>query len=145
MILPKGWKSWLVGLIGAGALVYLFSGADSGTYRAPQFNQVQEEPIGDFNRAKYAEILASMKVSRLVTKIEKGLSDHEIRLHTGPRWQALGEAVRRQEARALWDVWAKLHPPGQRYKTRIVIVDDKGAKIGGSRLLDPSKIWIRKK
>jgi len=37
-----------------------------------------------------------------------------------------------------------MHPPRERFQTRIVIVDEMGAKIGGSRLLDPSKIWVRK-
>ncbi len=145
MVTAAGWKKGLVGLIGIGALVYLFSGSDDGTYRAPQVSDSQGESIAQFNRAKYAESLKSMKAGHLVSKVEKGLSDHAVRLTASPRWQALDEVVRLRSARALWDAWAKMHPPNHRYQTRIVIVDEKGAKIGGSRLLDPSKIWVRKR
>jgi hypothetical protein len=144
MLTAVGWKKGLLCLIGVGALVYLFSGSDSGTYRAPQALDSQEEPIAEFNRAKYAESLKSMKGGHLITKIETGLSEFEIRLQAGARWQALGEAARLRSARVFWEAWAKIHPPNQRFKSRIVIVDKRGTKIGGSRLLDPSKIWVRK-
>jgi hypothetical protein len=145
MAIAVGWKKGLVCLIGVGALVYLFSGSDDGTYRAPQVADSQEEPIADFYRAKYADSLKTMKAGHLISKVEKGLSGHEVRLQAGPRWQPLGHAERLRSARALWEAWAKMHPHNQRYKTRIVIVDERGTKIGGSRLLDPSKIWVRKK
>lgn len=144
MNLSVGWKFWLACLIGIGALIYLFPKSDGGTYRAPQAVDGREEPAAGFNRAKYAEILKSTEIGRLIMKVEKGLSSHEILLTAGPRWRALGEAVRLRSARVLWDSWAELHPPGQRYKARIVILDENGAKIGGSRLLDPSQIWVRK-
>ncbi|MCZ6495337.1 MAG: hypothetical protein O6924_04075 [Alphaproteobacteria bacterium] len=145
MNLSMGWKMGLLGLIAIGALITLFSGSDDGGYRAPQVTDSQEEPIGQFNRAKYVESLHSIAGGRLVSKVEKGLSDHELLLKVGPRWQDQGEQARLRSARALWAAWAKMYPPRRRYQARIVIVDERGAKIGGSRLLDPSKIWVRKK
>lgn len=145
MNLSMGWKMGLLGLIAIGALITLFSGSDDGGYRAPQVTDSQEEPIGQFNRAKYVESLHSIAGGRLVSKVEKGLSDHELLLKVGPRWQGQGEQARLRSARALWAAWAKMYPPRRRYQARIVIVDERGAKIGGSRLLDPSKIWVRKK
>ncbi|MEE8284414.1 MAG: hypothetical protein V3R63_05455 [Alphaproteobacteria bacterium] len=145
MKLSMGWKKGLLGLIAIGALVTLFSGSDDGGYRAPRVTDTQEEPMGQFNRAKYAESLHSIQGGRLVSKVEKGLSDHELLLKVGPRWQGQGEQARLRSARALWAAWAKMYPPRRRYQARIVIVDERGAKIGGSRLLDPSKIWVRKK
>ncbi len=144
MALAAGWKKGLLALIAIGALVTLFSGSDDGGYRAPRVTDTQQEPMGQFNRAKYAESLNSIQGGRLVSKVEKGLSDHEVRLKASPRWQGLDEAARLQSARALWEAWAKMHPLRERFQTRIVIVDERGAKIGGSRLLDPSKIWVRK-
>jgi len=144
MNLSIGWKKGILCLIGVGALVYLFSGSDGGSYRTPQVTEGRGEPITDFNRAKYADSLKSMKGGHLITKVETGLSEFEIRLQAGARWQAFGEAARLRSARALWDAWAKIHPTDQRFKTRIVIVDERGTKIGGSRLLDPSKIWVQK-
>ncbi|MFB3054968.1 MAG: hypothetical protein ACE1ZY_06555 [Alphaproteobacteria bacterium] len=145
MNLSMGWKMGLLGLIAIGALITLFSGSDDGGYRAPQVTDSQEEPIGQFNRAKYVESLHSIAGGHLVSKVEKGLSDHELLLKVGPRWQGQGEQARLRSARALWAAWAKMYPPRRRYQARIVIVDERGAKIGGSRLLDPSKIWVRKK
>jgi len=145
MNLSMGWKMGLLGLIAIGALITLFSGSDDGGYRAPQVTDSQEEPIGQFNRAKYVESLHSIAGGRLVSKVEKGLSDHELLLKVSPRWQGQGEQARLRSARALWAAWAKMYPPRRRYQARIVIVDERGAKIGGSRLLDPSKIWVRKK
>ncbi len=145
MKLSMGWKKGLLGLIAIGALVTLFSGSDDGGYRAPRVTDTQEEPMGQFNRAKYAESLNSIQGGRLVSKVEKGLSDHELLLKVGPRWQGQDEQARLRSARALWAAWAKMYPPRRRYQARIVIVDERGAKIGGSRLLDPSKIWVRKK
>lgn len=145
MKLSIGWKKGLLGLLVIGAVIYLFSGTDGGTYRPPQATDSRKEPMADFNRAKYADSLKSIKEGHLITKVETGLSEFEIRLQAGRRWQALGHAERLRSARALWEAWAKIHPPNQRFKARIVIVDERDAKIGGSRLLDPSKIWVRKK
>ncbi|MCZ6447640.1 MAG: hypothetical protein O6831_05310 [Alphaproteobacteria bacterium] len=144
MNLSMGWKKGLLGLTAIVALIYLFSGSDQGGYEAPQVTGAQEEPMGQFNRAKYAESLNSIVGGRLVSKVEKGLSDHELLLKVGPRWQGQDEQARLRSARALWAAWAKMYPPRRRYQARIVIVDERGAKIGGSRLLDPSKIWVRK-
>ena len=144
MAITARWKIGLAGLIGIGALVVLFSGSEDGGYLAPQVSDSQGEPIGQFNRAKFADIVKSMKHGRLVLSVDKGLSDHEVRLKTGPRWQAQGEEARLRSARALWKAWAKRYPPSQRYRARIVIVDERGTKIGGSRLLNSAKIWVRK-
>ncbi len=144
MVIAEGWKKGLAGLIAIGALIYLFSGSDDDAYRAPQVSGAQEETMGQFNRAKYAGSLNSIKGGNLLSKVEKGLSDREVRLKASLRWQSQDEVARLRSARALWEAWAKMHPPRERFQTRIVIVDERGAKIGGSRLLDPSKIWVRK-
>ncbi len=144
MAIAEGWKKGLAALVCIGALIYLFSGSDDDGFRAPQVSVSQEEPVGQFNRAKYAGSLNSIKGGNLLSKVEKGLSDHEVRLKASPRWQSQDEVARLQSARALWAAWAKMHPLRERFQTRIVIVDERGAKIGGSRLLDPSKIWVRK-
>ena len=94
MKLSMGWKKGLLALIAIGALVTLFSGSDDGGYRAPRVTDTQEEPMGQFNRAKYAESLNSIQGGRLVSKVEKGLSDHELLLKVGPRWQGQGEQAR---------------------------------------------------
>ena len=139
-------KLALLGLIGIGALVYVFAGSDSDerAYRTPSVADSRQEPIAEFNRAKYADGLQALKGGAMISKIEKGLSDHGIRLTASRRWQAQGEQARLQSARALWKAWAKLYPPDQRYRARIVIVDERGSKIGGSRLLNAAKIWVRK-
>jgi len=144
MNLSIGWKIGLIGLIVIAAVIYLFSGPDSGGYRPPQISSNQGVPDGGFYRAKYKDSLKSMKIGRWVAKVEKGLSDHEVRLQAAPLWLALGETARLRSARSLWNAWMKIHPPSESFRTRIVIVDERGTKIGGSRLLDPSKIWVRK-
>ena len=144
MAIAEGWKKGLAGLVCIGALIYLFSGSDDDGYRAPQVSASQEEPMGQFNRAKFAGSLNSIKGGNLVSKVEKGLSDREVRLKASAHWQGLDEAARLRSARALWEAWAKMHPPRERFQIRIVIVDERGDKIGGSRLLDPSKMWVRK-
>ncbi len=147
MKLSIGSKMGLGVLICIVALAYLLTGdgdVGGGGYRAPDVVANQDEPIAQFNRAKYADNLKITDAGRKVVKIEKGLSDFAIRLETSRRWQAQSEKTRLKSARALWKAWAELFPPPLRYKARIVIVDDKGTKIGGSRMLNTSEIWVRK-
>ncbi|MDX1483391.1 MAG: hypothetical protein R3229_02820 [Alphaproteobacteria bacterium] len=143
MKLTLGWKTALLGLLGLGILFYVFSGPGGG-YQPPRVAERESEPVADFTRAKFTQVLKSMEGGRLVAKVEKGLSDHELRLQVDGAWSALDQATRYRFARAMWQAWAALHDPGDRYKARILIIDEKGMKIGGSRLLDPSKIWVRK-
>jgi hypothetical protein len=139
-----GWKTGLIALAVMAGLAYLVSGGGGDSYVPPQANRVAVEPPADFNRAKFAETVKALAPERQIIRIERGLSDHEILLTAGPAWAALDAGARQKAAEALWKAWAALHPENLRYKARLVIVDARGAKIGGSRLLDPSKIWVRK-
>jgi hypothetical protein len=139
------WKMGLAALAVVAGLAYLVAGSGGSGYVPPQADRVTVEPRADFNRAKFAEAVRALAPGRLIGKIEKGLSDHEVRLTAGPAWEILDAGGRQQAATAFWKAWAELHPENQRYKARIVITDARGAKIGGSRLLDPSKIWVRER
>ena len=144
-----GWKTGVIALAAAGGIAYLVSGG-GGTgggsgYEPPRADRAALEPAGDFNRAKFAQSLKTLAPGRLIGRVEKGLSDHEIWLTAGPGWAALDMGARQQAAEALWKTWAELHPENQRYRARIVIVDARGTKIGGSRLLDSSKVWVRER
>jgi len=143
-----GWKTGVIALAVLAGLAYLVSGGGGTSggsgYVPPQSDRRTLEAPADFNRAKFAQTLKTLPPGRLVSRVEKGLSDQEILVTAGPGWDALDGAARQQAAEALWKTWAELHPENLRYKARLVIVDARGTKIGGSRLLDPSKIWVRK-
>jgi hypothetical protein len=142
-----GWKTGVIALAVVAGLVYLVSGGGGtrggGGYVPPQADRASLEAPADFNRAKFSQTLEALAPKGHIARIEKGLSDHEILLTAGPAWAALNKDARQRAAEAFWKAWAALHPENQRYKARLVIVDARGAKIGGSRLLDPSKIWVR--
>lgn len=139
-----GWKGAVIALAATVVLAYaVFGGGGGSGYVPPETNRATVEPQGDFNRAKFLEALKSLAPGRIVDRVEKGLSDHEALVTAGPGWAALDAEARQTMAEAMWKAWADLHPETLRYKTRIVILDSRGGKIGGSRLLDPSKIWVR--
>lgn len=140
-----GWKGAMIAVAGSVMLAYAVFGGGGSGYVPPETNRATVEPQGDFNRAKFIEALKALAPARVIARVERGLSDHEALVTAGPGWAALDADAQLETAKAMWKAWADLHPETLRYKVRIVILDSRGSKIGGSRLLDPSKIWVRER
>ena len=143
MVFTTAMKKGLIVLVLLAGLVYLFWGPSNGTYDAPQVTGDQTEAAAVFNRAVFLEKAADFMPRGMILKTAEGRSDHEVRIIVAEQWNALDYGVRLRFARKLWKTWAKLFPTAAGYTARIVIVDRKGRKLGGSRLLNSSNIWVR--
>lgn len=143
MGIPLTWKAVVLAALAVIGGAYLFSGPGDGTYTPPE-PALEAEPAAQFNRAKFAQDLKAVAAGRLINRIEKGLSDYEVRLTINPAWHDLDQGARLRAAKEMWKAWSGMHAEKLRYKARIVIVDARGSKVGGSRLLNPADIWVRK-
>jgi nitrogen fixation-related uncharacterized protein len=139
------WKKGVIALAVLGGLAYLFWGGSDGQFDAPRVSAEQTEPVGDFNRALFRDKVGNLEPRGMILKVVRGLSDYELRITMAEKWKALDYKVRIKFARAMWKNWEKLFPAGNRFKARIVVVDSKERKLGGSRLLKSSDIWVREK
>ena len=59
-------------------------------------------------------------------------------------WHFIPYQIRLQAAQNLWKVWASIASPTDRDKASIILTDLNGNKVGGSRLLAGSLIWVKK-
>ncbi len=117
-------------------------GGKSGRYDAPSVTGDRAEPAADFNRALFLDKARNLAPRGLILKVARGLSDHAVRITVAEQWKTLDRKVRVKLAQDLWKSWAALFPAGERFQARIVIVDNKDRKLAGSRLLNPSDIWV---
>lgn len=135
-------KAVIAGVVLAG-LVYLLWGGGASRYDAPRVSGGQTESAAEFNRAFFLEKAQELQPRGMILKAVKGLSDFELRVTMTEKWKALDYEARLKFARAMWEIWEKRFPSATGFKARIVIVDGKERKIGGSRLLNASDIWVR--
>ena len=141
-------KKALIALAALIGLAYLVwdggdSGGDkSGRYDAPSVTGDRAEPAADFNRALFLDKARNLKPQGLILKVARGLSDHAVRITVAEQWKTLDRRVRVKLAQDLWKLWAAIFPAGERFQARIVMVDNKDRKLAGSRLLNPSDIWV---
>ncbi len=123
-------------------------GGKSGRYDAPSVTGDRAEPAADFNRALFLDKARNLAPRGLILpqvlilKVARGLSDHAVRITVAEQWKTLDRKVRVKLAQDLWKLWATIFPAGERFQARIVIVDNKDRKLAGSRLLNPSDIWV---
>ena len=143
MVFTTAMKKGLIVLVLLAGLVYLFWGPRSGTYDAPQVTGDQTEATAEFNRAVFFEKATDFMPRGMILKTAEGRSGHEVRITVTDAWKVLDYGVRLNFARKLWKTWAKLFPTAAGSTARIVIVDGKGRKLGGSRLLNSSNIWVQ--
>lgn len=145
MHLSGGRKKALLALIACAVVVYALWDPGRDPYQAPQSLAPKVELDPGYERKLFASEVKAMKADGVIVGVSKGLSDIEVRITVNQYWHILDYEVRLKLAQNLWKMWAKLLPPGDRNQVRITIADQTGNKVGGSRLLGPSRIWVRDK
>ncbi len=131
--------------IAAGLVIFTLWGSGRDPYEAPRSQQSKAEIKPGFERKIFVERVKSLKAGGVILRVTKGLSENEIRITVAKDWHILEYEVRLKLAQALWKMWAKILPPHFRDQARITLVDETENKVGGSRLLGPSRIWVRDK
>ncbi|MEE8516450.1 MAG: hypothetical protein V3T02_07420, partial [Alphaproteobacteria bacterium] len=124
---------------------FILWGTGRDPYEAPR---TQQPPIvinPSYEREIFAERVKSLKVGGVILRVTKGLSENEVRITVAKDWHILEYEVRLKLAQELWKIWAKTVPPHFRNQARITLADEHDTKVGGSRLLGPSRIWVRDK
>lgn len=72
------------------------------------------------------------------------ISDNTATITVSNDWHFSHYQVRLQAAQNLWECWAKINSPAEVDTSRIQIVDGNGNRVGGSRMLGGSLIWVDK-
>ncbi len=81
-----------------------------------------------------------------IVRCEPGdLLAYQVRIVVADEWHSQPYQKRLQGAQALWKTWASLHTPQDPDKSRIVLVDQMGKEVGGSRIWGGSLIWVSEK
>ncbi len=132
-------------LIAAGFVIYVLWGSGRDPYETPQTQQPTIEIKSGFERKIFAERVKSLKADGVILRVTKGLSENEVRITLAKDWNILEYEVRLKLAQDLWKMWSNIVPPHFREQARITLVDENDVKLGGSRLLGPSRIWVRDK
>lgn len=126
-------------------MIFVLWGSGRDPYQAPRNQQPQAEFKPGFEREIFIERVKSLKADGVILRVTKGLSEKEVRITLHKDWNFLEYEVRLKLAQDLWKMWATILPPHSRDQARITLVDEKDVKLGGSRLLGPSRIWVRDK
>ncbi len=143
MQLSAGQKKALLALIAVGLVIFTFWGSGRDPYEAPRSQEPKIEIKPDYEREIFIERMKSLKADGVILRVTKGLSDKEVRITVAKDWHILEFEVRLKLAQDLWKMWSKILPPHSRDQARITLVDETETKVGGSRLLGPSRIWVR--
>lgn len=138
-------KKGLVALMVIGFVIFVMWDPGTSTYQAPRTSQAPIEIDPGLERKIFAERVKSLKADGVILRVTKGLSDNEVRITLAKDWHILEYEVRLKLAQDLWKMWSKILPPHSRDQARITLVDERDIKLGGSRLLGPSRIWVRDK
>ncbi len=100
---------------------------------------------GQAIRNKYLTTLRKMGVDEsLVLSVARGLDDYEVRITVSISWHYFPYQVRLDAAQNLWNIWAAIRSPSDPDRARIELVSLNGNKVGGSRWLAGSLIWVQK-
>ncbi len=147
MHLSAGRKKAVLALIACAVVIYALwdPGQDPSQYQAPGTPEPQIELDPGYEREIFARQVKAMKADGVIVGVSKGLSDNEVRITVNKDWHILEYEVRLKLAQDLWKMWAKILPPQLRIQARITLADETDTKVGGSRLLGPSRIWVRDK
>jgi hypothetical protein len=79
----------------------------------------------------------------VITEIT-GLGDDIVKLRVRNAWHDLSYGSRLDMAQNLQRLWAGIHSPGDPDKARILIRDQAGSEVGGSRMWGGTMIWVEK-
>lgn len=120
---------------------------DSGREVAKKPRAEVKRPItsGQRDRDRYLRRLREMGVDEsLVLKVTRGLDDNEAKITVSNSWHFFPYQVRLEAAQNLWKIWASICSPSDPDKARIELVSINGNKVGGSRWLAGSLIYVQK-
>jgi hypothetical protein len=92
----------------------------------------------------YMAVLESAEVRMVDSVAVRRIGDEtwEATLTVQNLWHLRHKQLRLQDAQTLWEVWARIASPNNLDSARIVIVDQNGNKVGGSRVWGGSLIWV---
>lgn len=81
--------------------------------------------------------------SALVQSVRQGDGDpDELEITVKNIWFVLAKGLRLQHAQTLWQVWARIHSPGNLDRSRIQLIDANGNRLGGSGFLGGSTVSV---
>ncbi|MBT5114359.1 MAG: hypothetical protein HOM28_10975 [Rhodospirillales bacterium] len=147
MALPKGKKKSVpitLAVLAVGGGYYMFSEPAHQDVKPPAAISSPIESPADFRRGKLRTAIKTIVLDGSVLSIKRGISDYEARISVGKDWHDLAYDIRLGMGRQIWKKWSQSFPPHARDRARIVIVNEKGRKVGGSRMLGAFDIWVRK-
>lgn len=145
MLKSAGRKKALWALIAAGFAIFMLWDRGRDSYQPPQTQQPAFEIKPGLDRKVFTERVKSLKADGVILRVTKGLSENEVRITLAKDWKILEYEVRLKLAQDMWKMWSKTVPRHFRDQARITLVDENDVKLGGSRLLGPSRIWVRDK
>ncbi len=104
----------------------------------------ESQALVQANLDAYLAVLKAADVS-VVRQVEVKLSGDiwMATLTVDNLWHMKLYQVRLQDAQSLWETWARIASPDNPDSAHIVIVDLRGNKVGGSRVLAGSLIWVQ--
>ena len=88
-------------------------------------------------------INATSGASALVQSVRQGTyGPEELEITVKNIWFVLAKGLRLQHAQTLWQVWARIHSPGNLDSSRIQLIDANGNPLGGSGFLGGSSVSV---
>lgn len=91
---------------------------------------------------QFRNTLAAAKADGLIRSVKA--AGETMTVVVDNRWHEEVYQNRLQAAQVLWQLWAKIHTPDHLDRSRLLITDGMGNKVGGSRALAGSLIWVKK-
>jgi hypothetical protein len=92
----------------------------------------------------YRSLISSIdEDGNVIASVSQGRMDGEVKITVSNAWHYQPYQVRLQTAQNLWNAWSRVHSPNDPDKSRIQIVDLNDNKVGGSRVLAGSLIWVQ--
>ncbi len=93
-------------------------------------------------RKEFIDVLVDSDLVSIVKRVDKGFSDNQLAITVYNNWHYEPHQIRKQAGEMLWEIWARIHSPDDVDKARISILDLNGNKVGGSRFIAGSMIWM---
>jgi len=94
--------------------------------------------VEEFNTALSAPAIKAYMANAKLSD----LSPDDLEVTVTTRWHYEPKAIRLQMAQVIWKAWAGIHRPEKPDAAYITLRDASGNKVGGSRVMGGSLIWV---
>lgn len=116
----------------------------AATAEAKRVGQSQLAAKAAEDRQTFVKLINTTSgASGLVQSVRQGDGDpDELEITVKNIWFVLAKGQRLQHAQTLWQVWARIHSPGNLDSSRIQLIDANGNRLGGSGFLGGSTVSV---